>query len=234
MMYAFDIHIFGVAARQAMIQATRQKLLESDIEVHYDDRPSGGDVLYTAKKAWLSPVDGGITHRVVLADDVEVCNGFLSYVSDMINAHPDDIISLFPFDHMERNAAIENLKTPYLEANILSGCAIVMPVSYIKPCFDYIAAVFENRCADDEGIQAWANAKGKRILTTIPAIVQHIGDDSIANKGCPIRRTVYYEPTPHADFSIKKVARISEEEWFFSNNGHRRPNKGGLVTYVDE
>ena len=228
-----DVHVYGVHERDDMISATISKLNLSKDCVHYDDRPGGGLMMYTAKKAWLSSVGEGVTHRVALADDVEVCDGFLDICNEIAEAHPKSIISFFPYEFMKKNPEIENLDTPYLKAHILSGCAIMMPVEYIEPCFAYVKKRFNDICADDEGNQAWADANGVEILTTIPSIIQHIGDDSIANKGCFIRRTVYYDKDPKADFANKKVMEYRLKEWFFSNHGRPRENKG-VLTIVSE
>lgn len=226
-----DIHIYGVHERDDMIAATKTKLNLSDDYIHYDDRPGGGLMMYTAKKAWLAPVSEGITHRIALADDVEVCDGFLNICTQIAEAHPKSIISFFPYEFMKKNPEIEGYDTPYWKAHILSGCAIMIPVEYIEPCFKYVKERFDDNCADDEGIQAWAEANGREILTTIPALIQHIGDDSIANKGCFIRRTEYYEENPVADFSSSKVMEYRLKEWFFSNYG-KLPNTKGVTRVV--
>lgn len=224
-----DVQIYGVHARDDMIAATAEKLGVDRACIHYDDRPNGGLMMYTAKKAWLAPVGDGVTHRVALADDVQVCDGFLDICEEIAAAHPKSIISFFPYEFMERNPEIEGGDTPYFKAHILSGCGIMMPVEYIQPCFDYVKAVFDDKCPDDEGIQAWADARGIEILTTIPAVIQHIGDDSIANPGCAIRRTVYFDEHPVADWGSQKVMEYRLQEWFFSNHGKPRKTKGVLT-----
>lgn len=220
-MSKIDIQIYGVHERDDMIANTVEKLGLSYNNVHYDDRPGGGLMMYTAKKAWFAPLMEGQTHRVALADDVEVCDGFYEVCEQIADAHPNAIVSLFPYEFMKRNPDVENVGTPYIKTLILSGCAIIMPVQYIKPCFDYIWEVFEDNCADDEGIQVWAEHKGIPIITTIPAIIQHIGDDSIANKGCFIRITVYYDEHLVADWNCKDVFKPINKEWFFKNHGKK-------------
>lgn len=218
---SIDIHIYGVHARDSMIAETANKLNLASNCIHYDDRPNGGFMIYTAKKAWLSAVPAGITHRVALADDVEVCDGFLNICEQIAAAHPNDIVSFFPYEFMKKNAEIENCDTPYFKAHILSGCGIMMPVEYIEPCFKYIKSRFNDECADDFAIQTWADANGIQILTTIPALIQHIGDISIANAGCFIRRTVYYNEKPSASWASKKIMEYKLKEWFYAN--HRKP-----------
>lgn len=223
-----DVHIYGVHARDNMIAETVNKLGLDTNCVHYDDRPNGGLMMYTAKKAWLAPISNDITHRIALADDVEICNGFLEISKQIAEVHPKSIVSFFPYEFMQKNPQIENLDTPYFKVHILSGCAIMMPVEYIKPCFEYVKEEFNDVCADDEGIQAWADANGVQILTTIPALIQHIGDESIANKGCFIRRTVYYTENPIVNWHNKKIVEYRVKEWFFSNHGKPNLTKGVL------
>ena len=224
-----DIHIYGVHARDDMIAATTSKLGLASDYIHYDDRPNGGLMMYTAKKAWLSPVSKGITHRICLSDDTEVCDDFLSIATKIAEAHPKSIISFFPYEFMRKTPEVEGLDTPYLKCHILSGCGIMMPIEYIEPCFKYVKEHFNDTCDDDWGIQQWAKSASIEILTTIPACVQHIGDESIANKGCFIRRTVYYEEKPVANWETKKVMEYRLKEWFFSNHGKPSQTKGVLL-----
>lgn len=223
-----DIQIYGVHARDHMIDNLINKLELDRNCVHYDDRKSGGLVIYTAKKAWLADVPDGVTHRIALSDDNDVCENFVSIATQMAETHPDDIVSFFPYRFMERNPIIEGLDTPYFKSQSLFGSAIMMPVKYIQPCFKYIKDRFNDNIADDDGIWSWAHKERIQILTTIPATVQHIGDDSVLDPGRPIRRTVYFDKKANADWSNKKVMEYGEPEWFFSNCRKMRKNKGVL------
>lgn len=223
-----DVHIYGVHARGSMISTTIEKLGLDESCVHYDDRPDGGLVLYTAKKAWLVSIPEGITHRIALADDTYVCDGFLDIAHKIAAAHPDAIISFFPHEFMQRNPDIEGMDTPYFNAHFLFGAAIMMPVKYLDSCFRYIEDQFHDEIADDDGIYMWAKMAGVQILTTIPAIVQHIGDDSILDPGRAILRTVYFEEHPVADWDNRKVMEYRLQELFFSNHGRMRADKGVL------
>jgi len=225
---SIDIQIYGVHDRDFMIYPLREKLNLDESCVHYDDRPNGGITLYTAKKAWLAPIPNGVTHRVALADDIEVCNNFGEIVTQMTVTHPLDIISLFPYEFMKKNPEVENVDTPYFKAHSLFGAAIVMPVVYIEPCFRYIKEKFNDNIPDDDGILDWALRNQVRVLTTIPATVQHIGDESVLCPGRSIRRTEYFTPAPEANWGNKKVMSYSRQEWFFSNKGRPRKNKGVL------
>lgn len=224
-----DVQIYGVHDREHMITNLLNKLELDKSRVHYDDRPNGGLVIYTAKKAWLAPIPDGTTHRIALADDNDICENFVSIATLIAETHPNDIISFFPYEFMRRNEQIEGLDTPYFKSHSLFGSAIMMPVKYIEPCFEYIKKQFDDNVPDDDGIWAWAQKENIRILTTIPAMVQHIGDDSILEPGRSIRRTVYFDPKADANWKSKKVMQYCRQEWFFSNHGKPSQTKGVLL-----
>lgn len=208
--------IYGVIQRIDTINEIAKKLNIDDNNIFLDDRPNGGNALYTAKKAYLSDT-GDATHLVVFQDDVELCNDFINICEKIIATHSDKIVSLFPFDYQMYSDQYENIGTPYLSVDIMSGCGVIMPVQYIKPCFDYIKTEFNDEIEDDMGIKKWAEYAGVDIITTIPAIIQHIGDKSILNKYRPIQRTYYFEKDPIADWSNQNVwKRPKIKEQFFS------------------
>ena len=208
--------VYGVIQRINTINKIAKDLNISNCNIFLDDRLNGGDALYTAKKAYLSSI-GDATHLVVLQDDVELCNNFVDICYQIVAAHPDKIVSLFPFDYQIYSEQYENIGTPYLAVNIMSGCGVIMPVQYIKPCFNYIQSEFNDKIEDDKGIREWAEYAGIDIITTIPALIQHIGDRSILNKYRPIQRTYYFEKDPIADWSNPNIwKRPKIKEKFFS------------------
>jgi hypothetical protein len=135
-----------------MIEKTAKKLSVSEENIFYDDRPNGGDPLYTAKKAYLSDC-GNATHLICLQDDVEVCNNFKEICNKIITMHPDKVISLFPFNYLKQTEELDNLKSPYIKTFLVSGQGIIMPTKYIKSCFEWIDEVFDGKGADDYAIQ---------------------------------------------------------------------------------
>lgn len=195
-------------SRDAMIANLKNQLDLDDTSVYYDDRPSGGLAIYTAKKAWLSPIESGETHRVVFPDDAMVCDGFKGISEKIIETHPDSIISLFCWEGKQRDKRLENLSSPYLESRFVIGCGIIMPVKYIKPCFDWVKEVYDDNVADDAAIQYWANENNIPIITTIPSLVQHLGDDSILTPNATIRKSAYFTKNPLADWTNKEVLSV--------------------------
>lgn len=215
-----DIRIIGVHARDEMISHTLGRLGLSEDIVSYDDRPNGGACLYTARKAWLSPVEDEITHRIVLADDAYVCNGFEGICDQIINTHPDKVISCFPFDYLHKSDYIDGLKTPYVRTHLAAGMGIIMPVKYIDDCFRWIEKNLPSDYPDDSAISLYCENHGIDIITTIPPTIQHIGDDSVLTPGLYVRRTEYYTDDPVADWGCEDIApsEIKPERLFARRN----------------
>lgn len=221
--------IYGVESRRDMINATAEKLSISEENIFLDDRPNGGSAIYTAKKAYLSD-HGSATHGIFLQDDIEVCDNFLDICYQIIETHPDKIISLFPYDYQKEYYRLENLNTPYVNVYTLSACGIIMPIKYIKPCFDWIKLTFDDNIADDTSINLWADANKVNVITTIPALIQHIGDDSIICPDCFIRRTVYYRKNPVADWSNKEVCVVPNPNTMFYPKSKKILKVGGKTS----
>ena len=72
------------------------------------------------------------------------------------------------------------------------GLAVIMKKEYIKPCLES----WSNEFGDDVNITRWANANGIPILTTLPSIIQHIGEESFNDPTRIIGRTEFFNPDP--------------------------------------
>ena len=209
-----DIKIYGTHKRDHFIEEYKKCLPITDDDVIYDDRPNGGNAYYTCKKAWLQPVSEGVTHRLCLPDDMQLSKGFLKILNEMIEAHPDKVLCLFPFDRMHVWKFAQRQNTPYFNVHIMSGCGVVFPVQYIKTCFEWIDNHYENQddIIDDIAMQEYFNANNVPYITTLPAIVQHMGDDSLITPNAPIRKTdVFLDDMGdiEVDWSCKKVGWLA-------------------------
>jgi hypothetical protein len=76
-----DIRIMAHPMRKDNVLKTLRTLNLSPSVVSWDDRPAdkGGDAIYTARKAWTCPLPLDCTHRVVLQDDILLCDNFKKY-----------------------------------------------------------------------------------------------------------------------------------------------------------
>lgn len=208
----FDIKLYGVEKRMPMIKNTANKLNLTAADIFLDDRPNGGDAFYTSKKALLAEPTFDITHRIVLQDDIEVCNNFKQIVMDIISTHPDKIIALFPWDFYVKIVTDKNQelakRTPYIANNKhVTGCGFILPYKYIQPYLSFAEQRKNNRnFYEDNAWFDWAMENNITILNTIPALIQHLGDDSLVFKDkTSIRRTKFYEENPQANWCSKLI-----------------------------
>lgn len=186
--------IYGHPSRIDMIRNLKNELQLDYSEVYLDDRKNIGNSLYVMKMAMLSKIDDDTTHILAIPDDMIVCNDFISITQRMVETHPDKIISLFPLGNEKviGDGISIDYDKPYMNVYTLYGNGIIMPVEYIKPCFDTIKNKFNDNAPDDSAIQYWAGANNVECITMFPSTVQHIGDKSIIDSRLPIRRTKYF------------------------------------------
>jgi len=184
MKYKCDIKIMAVKPRRHMVlDMLNQMGLEEKDTVIYDDRPGGGGTLYTCRKCWEAQIPDGVTHRLVLQDDLLLCNDFPAIVNRMVNAQPNLIFSLFC-----PRVKPEDMKpeTPYMIIKGVNawGPGNLMPVKHIKPMFEFADKELGKDFPFDDGIYIWyARKNGLKIATTIPSLLQHL---------CPTESTLGY------------------------------------------
>ena len=109
-----DIKIMAHPSRRNNVLSILKQLNMDESIVVYDDRPNGGDALYTSRKAWLSPMPVDKTHRLVLQDDILLCDNFINIVHDIIRTLPDKVISLFnmvPLELKHSNCCYKKFQT---------------------------------------------------------------------------------------------------------------------------
>ena len=200
-----SFRIFGVREREENIIITSKQI--PSCTVVYDEKHEG--CFPTAKRAWTIPTSEEWT--CCLTDDVMLCDGFVTICEKMVQTHPDKIISLFPFDYMEESGFANSLATPYVEARIVSGCGIILRTEWIHDLFQYSYYAHNDTLSDDDCIKRFADRFSIPTITTIPATLQHIGDQSIMWTNARVRRTVYFRKNPIADWSCKDVAKRPKE-----------------------
>lgn len=191
-----DIRIMAHKSRKENVQKLQEELALPDEAVVWDDRKDGGDALYTARKAWLAKMPAECTHRVVLADDAEVCEGFREIVETLAKNHPEEIFTLYHPSAFVPGAPVANVCS-----RMAFGVGIMLPKQLIKP-------VFENpiRPEDDMSVTFYAIARGLRILTPMPSIVQHLNLPSLL--GSTSQSSQSYTKTPKQNWKSKEIINI--------------------------
>lgn len=204
MKYNADVRIMAVKPRRNMVLKMCEKLGYAESEcVIYDDRPNGGGTYYTCKKAWRSPMPEEVTHRVVLQDDLLLCNDFMRIINRMVNAHPESIFTLFcPRVRFEDRLP----ESPYLVVRGYNtwGQGIILPKQYIEQIIEFSERELGTDFQWDDGQYAWwAKENGIPIMTTIPSTVQHL---------CPTESTLGYNNKNKVS-KVWQGENISDENW---------------------
>lgn len=214
------IKIVTCPQRAEMAETLKTALGLSNTDVICDDREGGGNPYYVYRKAFLTPKEPGETHRLVLNEDVEVCGNFKAIIEQITKAHPECAFSLFTpkLNSGYYDDFINNLKTPYLDySGDMWGCAVLLPSDLIQECFAWIDANADPETVHDSlGTRDFLRYKGVQTLTTVPMLVQHIGDVSLYDPGLPIRKTTRFVDYPEdlADWTAAEVADIPALAWF--------------------
>jgi hypothetical protein len=205
-----DIKIMAHPKRKENIRIILDSLGLDESIVCWDDRPNGGDAWYTARKAWSSPLPKGCTHRLVLQDDVKLCENFVKHATAIADRHPTHAVTLINF--LSPRNYPNHRNTPYykLDGN-MAGCAIMLPVGVIedmvKWCDESTDEILKPH--DDLMISKYCKEHNILIVATIPSIVQHIGEQSLfATVYNWDRMSKNFTEKPNADWTIHSVQKV--------------------------
>ena len=171
-MIKLDIRIMGVKKRRELILSELEKLGLSEDIVIYDDRPNGGNAMYNARRAWLSPFMD-CTHRLVLQDDLILCDKFTEILENCIRMFPEAVWTLFN----SRLRAVRDTRFFRFSGQEIWGQAVVMPIKIISECFNWIEETLgKDYPHDDRGIELFLREIHPEIpvVTTAPSLIQHL------------------------------------------------------------
>lgn len=205
------IKIVGVHKRDHMIDAMNRQLRLPADDIIYDERPGGGYAFPVLKKAWLDPYAEEETHRVVLNDDLKLCDNFREICEQIAKAQPNSIVSFFStyFNSSYCDQEIQKLQTPYVRHDVgIFGCAIMMPKDVAIECMGYTDEHYPGIKFESHAFHQFALENGIPVISTLPCLVQHLGDDSLVDKHLPIRRTTRFVKQPTANWSCSDVETI--------------------------
>lgn len=195
-----DIIIMGCHERDVNIDILLNKLELSKNNVVYDNNHDGP--LSTALKAWTYQYNSEITHRILLQDDAAVCDNFKQICERIVVAHPNEVIALFPFDTIK--IEFEHSDTPYYDLKIFSGVGIIMPVKYIDG-FCIYAKEHPFKDKDNWTLYNYCKEQNIRMIQTVPALVQHLGDYSLYDTNADVRRVKCFDENPVANWDSKEI-----------------------------
>ena len=176
-----DVKIMGVKSRMAYILRLADRLGIGHENIVLDDRGQngGGSAWYNAKRAWGKPLDGA-SHRMVIQDDVIVCNDFLNICGKIINQFPD---AAFAFScGAWIKPEMRKGESPYvrLKGCCISAQAIILPANHIYDMISWSDDLFGQEYKHDDGRIGWYLAyHGIPTYTVIPSLVDHLQIDSV-------------------------------------------------------
>ena len=208
-----DIRIMASPKREERAKALARKLGLPPDAITWDDRPGGGDAMYTARKTWLHPMAEGATHRLVLQDDVIVCDGLPEILPEIIESHPRDVLTLITLDWRPRLLAENRDDSPYFPILELPGCAILMPAVCIAPCMAWCESdpYPELRLFDDRMISAWCREQGQRMVAVLPNLVDHPDDGTLLPYQYPWKRSsCTYRQQPMGNWRNPRTHRLCD------------------------
>ena len=94
--------LYGTRAREQTIRKLANSLSLCSKDVFYDEQATGKFPFELMRTVWTTDRNNSETHRVILQDDIDICNGIQNISYQIANAHQDKIISLFPYDYQTK------------------------------------------------------------------------------------------------------------------------------------
>lgn len=176
-----DIRIMAHPSRRDNVLKMLADLGMDGSIVVWDDRENGGDAMYTARKAWQFPIPEGCTHRLVLQDDGELCEGFLAIAQQAAKSHPNSVVS-FMYE------GARDTDSRYIQEVFTVGVALMIPVCLLDDLWRFVDVdmlklpeEFRKKTLlhDTSCIRLWMRERRIKSYTTVPTLVQHIGDESL-------------------------------------------------------
>ena len=204
-MSTVDIRIMASPKRKEKVERLLKLLDLPESQVTWDDRPEGGDCTYTALKTWLTTIPEGVTHRVVLNDDVFVCDNFKEIVEQIAATHPHKAVTFINwFDEVDMSKVL----TPYYRITVMPGCGLMLPKEVIEPCMEWIENYPDEKLKkiDDVMISKYCDEHNIMMITTLPCIVQHPDDESLLPIQYNWKRTSKnYDQLGRGDWTNKSI-----------------------------
>lgn len=162
--------------RRYQVNSLISSLGEAEIREHWSDFQVMGDMhgrgcWWNAKKCWDHSLTVDSTHHLLLQDDVTVCKGFVKGLPRIIEAFPEDVISLFA---MPRKG-FSKMDCRWGESEGTWGCGIVMPKTLISEFLEWeeknVRPEFKH---DDSRISLWCVKTKRTVKVPFPNLVDHL------------------------------------------------------------
>lgn len=135
-----------------------------------------------SERQWRAALKPGFTHGLFLNDDLILADEFWEKLEDRIDQRPNDILSLYCSDPRAAELHAKGHRW-YTSTDGLIGNAYIYPIWLLEKFLDWrqtalVPGVIET-LSEDQLINLFAMATGRKIFHTIPSLVEH--DVSIAS-----------------------------------------------------
>ncbi|MFJ5265708.1 hypothetical protein ACIQAC_35140 [Streptomyces sp. NPDC088387] len=159
--------------------------------------------LRTAKRAWAA-IAPGATHHIVIQDDVRPVSGFAELLRRAVAARPHQGVSLYVNWNSSQNSYRVRQAAawgrPFAELSTLEytpTLGLALPVAAAAGLAAHLAGLPDHLRDDDEMVTPFRRAYGLDVVATVPNLLDHGGDLSLAgNGGHGIRHAVVFHPDP--------------------------------------
>jgi hypothetical protein len=142
--------------------------------------------LRTAKVAWAAVSDDA-THHLVVQDDVSPARDMAHSVPHLITARPDHGIALYvnwnspQNSYLMRRAALAESPWAYLSAHEYTPLlGFLLPATKALGLAAHLATLPDRLRDDDEAVTPFCRAQGIPVVATVPNLLEHRGDRSLA------------------------------------------------------
>ncbi|WP_433331258.1 hypothetical protein [Spirillospora sp. CA-294931] len=158
--------------------------------------------LRTAKRAWAD-IEDGVTHHLVLQDDIVPVPGFAAQLRAAVAARPDHGISMYSHwdspqnSYLVRRAAVAGTAwAPLAPAEWTPTQGFVLPVDQARRLAAYLAGIPDDVQDDDEMVVIFCRKQGVPVAATVPHLLDHGHDPTIVGHHGRLHATVLAPERP--------------------------------------
>jgi hypothetical protein len=145
----------------------------SDVRITYDFFMEGS--WNGAKKGWKAMPEYS-THHIALEEDAVLCTNFVEHVKSIIDALPNDLISLYSGRQQKAGCewARKSSYNYFISNYAPSGVAVIMPAWMVREFLEWEAQrVNPAMPYEDTRMHGYVVEHGYKTYFTVPSIVEH-------------------------------------------------------------
>jgi len=196
-------------ARQVL---ARLAPLEARLAV--DPQPDGPPTSMRSAQIAFAVGEAGVTHHLVVQDDVWLPEGFADAACQAMSLHPDRPISFFvewgsPTATLARWAALTGVNWVPVINPYVPTLALALPRRLSTELARYLQDEATAEMADDIAVRRFLRRAGKSALVAVPNLVEHLEFPSLTgNDGHGVRRSACVLPEVVPTFDNRVLLEV--------------------------